>query len=190
MKERRAGPGARCPPRREPVSGMTGNHRSDIKVGARVKVVQKQDQRSGRLTRRHRPGYSHQVRPASSRHQGSPGKRHHRPGQGDPEWIAIAPHGQDPPPDIALDGCPPAGMTLMRSGLRGIKQECHARENGHPSWIPSFEGMTNENSWHQGTSNLENSGKGYFLLLCALSCSRPQVACKRFRSKRREIYPQ
>ena len=29
---------------------MTGNHRSDIKVGARVKVVQKQDQRSGRLT--------------------------------------------------------------------------------------------------------------------------------------------
>ena len=29
---------------------MTGKHRSDIKVGARVKVVQKQDQRSGRLT--------------------------------------------------------------------------------------------------------------------------------------------
>jgi uncharacterized repeat protein (TIGR03833 family) len=31
-------------------TGMTGKHRSDIKVGARVKVVQKQDQRSGRLT--------------------------------------------------------------------------------------------------------------------------------------------
>ena len=29
---------------------MTGNNRSDIKVGTRVKVVQKQDQRSGRLT--------------------------------------------------------------------------------------------------------------------------------------------
>ncbi len=29
---------------------MTGNNRSDIKVGARVKVVQKQDQRSGTLT--------------------------------------------------------------------------------------------------------------------------------------------
>jgi len=29
---------------------MKGNHRSDIKVGARVKVVQKQDQRSGSLT--------------------------------------------------------------------------------------------------------------------------------------------
>jgi uncharacterized repeat protein (TIGR03833 family) len=32
------------------VTGMGGNHRSDIKVGARVKIVQKQDQRSGRLT--------------------------------------------------------------------------------------------------------------------------------------------
>jgi uncharacterized repeat protein (TIGR03833 family) len=32
------------------VTGMVGNHRSDIKVGARVKVVQKQDQRSGSLT--------------------------------------------------------------------------------------------------------------------------------------------
>jgi hypothetical protein len=30
-----------------------------------------------------------------------------------------------------------------RQALRGIKQECHARENGHPSWIPSFEEMTN-----------------------------------------------
>jgi len=29
---------------------MKGNNRADIKVGARVKVVQKQDQRSGRLT--------------------------------------------------------------------------------------------------------------------------------------------
>jgi uncharacterized repeat protein (TIGR03833 family) len=29
---------------------MNGMNRSDIKVGARVKVVQKQDQRSGRLT--------------------------------------------------------------------------------------------------------------------------------------------
>ena len=29
---------------------MNGNNRSDIKVGARVKIVQKQDQRSGRLT--------------------------------------------------------------------------------------------------------------------------------------------
>ncbi len=29
---------------------MNGNNRSDIKVGARVKVVQKQDQRAGRLT--------------------------------------------------------------------------------------------------------------------------------------------
>ena len=29
---------------------MTGTHRAEIKVGARVKVVQKQDQRSGRLT--------------------------------------------------------------------------------------------------------------------------------------------
>ncbi len=29
---------------------MSGNNRADIKVGARVKVVQKQDQRSGRLT--------------------------------------------------------------------------------------------------------------------------------------------
>jgi uncharacterized repeat protein (TIGR03833 family) len=29
---------------------MKGNTRADIKVGARVKVVQKQDQRSGRLT--------------------------------------------------------------------------------------------------------------------------------------------
>ncbi len=29
---------------------MNGNNRSDVKVGARVKVVQKQDQRSGRLT--------------------------------------------------------------------------------------------------------------------------------------------
>ena len=29
---------------------MNGNNRSDIKVGAHVKVVQKQDQRSGRLT--------------------------------------------------------------------------------------------------------------------------------------------
>ncbi len=29
---------------------MNGNHRADIKVGARVKVVQKQDQRSGKLT--------------------------------------------------------------------------------------------------------------------------------------------
>jgi uncharacterized repeat protein (TIGR03833 family) len=29
---------------------MKGNSRSDIKVGARVKVVQKQDQRSGSLT--------------------------------------------------------------------------------------------------------------------------------------------
>ncbi|HSD94265.1 MAG TPA: YwbE family protein [Syntrophales bacterium] len=29
---------------------MNGNNRADIKVGARVKVVQKEDQRSGRLT--------------------------------------------------------------------------------------------------------------------------------------------
>jgi uncharacterized repeat protein (TIGR03833 family) len=29
---------------------MNGTNRSDIKAGARVKVVQKQDQRSGRLT--------------------------------------------------------------------------------------------------------------------------------------------
>jgi uncharacterized repeat protein (TIGR03833 family) len=29
---------------------MNGNNRSDIRVGARVKVVQKQDQRTGRLT--------------------------------------------------------------------------------------------------------------------------------------------
>jgi uncharacterized repeat protein (TIGR03833 family) len=29
---------------------MKGNQRAEIKVGARVKVVQKQDQRSGRLT--------------------------------------------------------------------------------------------------------------------------------------------
>ncbi len=29
---------------------MTGNKREDIKVGSRVKVVQKQDQRSGNLT--------------------------------------------------------------------------------------------------------------------------------------------
>jgi uncharacterized repeat protein (TIGR03833 family) len=29
---------------------MNGNNRTDIKVGARVKVVQKQDQRTGRLT--------------------------------------------------------------------------------------------------------------------------------------------
>ena len=29
---------------------MFGNNRSDIKVGARVKVVQKQDQRTGTLT--------------------------------------------------------------------------------------------------------------------------------------------
>ena len=29
---------------------MSGNNRADIKVGARVKVVQKQDQRSGKLT--------------------------------------------------------------------------------------------------------------------------------------------
>lgn len=29
---------------------MNGNNRADIKVGARVKVVQKQDQRSGMLT--------------------------------------------------------------------------------------------------------------------------------------------
>ena len=29
---------------------MNGNNRTDIKAGARVKVVQKQDQRMGRLT--------------------------------------------------------------------------------------------------------------------------------------------
>ncbi len=29
---------------------MTGNNRNDIRVGATVEVVQKQDQRSGRLT--------------------------------------------------------------------------------------------------------------------------------------------
>jgi uncharacterized repeat protein (TIGR03833 family) len=29
---------------------MNGNNRTDIRVGARVRVVQKQDQRSGRLT--------------------------------------------------------------------------------------------------------------------------------------------
>ena len=29
---------------------MNGKNRSEIKVGARVKIVQKQDQRSGRLT--------------------------------------------------------------------------------------------------------------------------------------------
>ena len=29
---------------------MSGRHRADIKPGARVKVVQKQDQRSGKLT--------------------------------------------------------------------------------------------------------------------------------------------
>ncbi len=29
---------------------MTGNNRNDISVGATVEVVQKQDQRSGRLT--------------------------------------------------------------------------------------------------------------------------------------------
>lgn len=29
---------------------MKGNNRSEIKVGARVTIVQKQDQRSGRLT--------------------------------------------------------------------------------------------------------------------------------------------
>jgi uncharacterized repeat protein (TIGR03833 family) len=29
---------------------MSGNNRADIKVGARVKVVQKQDQRTGALT--------------------------------------------------------------------------------------------------------------------------------------------
>lgn len=29
---------------------MDGRNRSDVRVGARVKVVQKQDQRSGRLT--------------------------------------------------------------------------------------------------------------------------------------------
>jgi len=29
---------------------MTGNNRADVKVGANVKVVQKQDQRTGRLT--------------------------------------------------------------------------------------------------------------------------------------------
>jgi uncharacterized repeat protein (TIGR03833 family) len=31
-------------------TSMKGNNRSEIKVGAHVKVVQKQDQRSGRLT--------------------------------------------------------------------------------------------------------------------------------------------
>jgi uncharacterized repeat protein (TIGR03833 family) len=31
-------------------TGMKGTRRTEIKVGARVKVVQKQDQRSGRLT--------------------------------------------------------------------------------------------------------------------------------------------
>jgi hypothetical protein len=40
---------------------------------------------------------------------------------------------------------------LPRSKLRGIKQECHARENGHPSWIPSFEGLTNSK---QASGNL------------------------------------
>lgn len=29
---------------------MNGNNRSDIKAGARVRVIQKQDQRSGRMT--------------------------------------------------------------------------------------------------------------------------------------------
>lgn len=29
---------------------MTGNNRADIKVGASVKVIQKQDQRAGKLT--------------------------------------------------------------------------------------------------------------------------------------------
>jgi uncharacterized repeat protein (TIGR03833 family) len=29
---------------------MNGNNRSDIKAGTRVRIVQKQDQRSGRLT--------------------------------------------------------------------------------------------------------------------------------------------
>ena len=30
--------------------GMSGRNRSDIKVGARVRIVQKQDQRTGKLT--------------------------------------------------------------------------------------------------------------------------------------------
>lgn len=29
---------------------MNGNHRADLKAGSRVKVVQKKDQRTGRLT--------------------------------------------------------------------------------------------------------------------------------------------
>ena len=31
-------------------TGMKGTNRTEIKVGARVRIVQKQDQRSGRLT--------------------------------------------------------------------------------------------------------------------------------------------
>ena len=52
---------------------MTGNNRSDIKVGARVKVVQKQDQRSGRLTEGIVRDILTEIGPASSRHQGASG---------------------------------------------------------------------------------------------------------------------
>jgi uncharacterized repeat protein (TIGR03833 family) len=44
---------------------MKGNTRADIKVGARVKVVQKQDQRSGRLTE----GIVRDILTKSSLHQ-------------------------------------------------------------------------------------------------------------------------
>jgi|OpeIllAssembly_1097287.scaffolds.fasta_scaffold41651_1 MoaA/NifB/PqqE/SkfB family radical SAM enzyme len=49
-------------------------------------------------------------------------------------------------------------LPARRAELAG-RAPGHARENGHPSWIPSFEGMTNENSCHQGAGNLETQGR-------------------------------
>ena len=43
---------------------MNGNNRADVKVGARVKVVQKQDQRSGKLAE----GVVHDILTRSGTH--------------------------------------------------------------------------------------------------------------------------
>jgi hypothetical protein len=50
---------------------------------------------------------------------------------------------------------------VSKKNVMPVKLVLAKAGNGHPSWIPSFEGMTNENSWHLGARNSETQGRDF-----------------------------
>lgn len=68
---------------------MNGNNRSNIKIGVHVRVIQKQDQISGKLTE----GIVKDILTKSAshppRHQGTPAKRYSGQGQRDSGWVNL-----------------------------------------------------------------------------------------------------